>query len=385
MIHHGGPFEHPESPHGLPSHLARLLPADAQVVSQAPGRANLIGEHTDYNEGLVLPAALELRVVIGGRRAKRIRLRSAARGTTVEVDPESGDGPARGWGRYVGAVVRSLRDAHVAVRGIDGVVASDVPLGTGLSSSAALEVAVALAIADEPIGAVELARICRHAENRYVGVQSGIMDPLVSAAGVAGAALLIDCRSLAIRPVALPGDLCLMVIDSGERRELRSAGYNDRRRECEEAARLLGVRSLRDVSPDDVARAGLPEPIASRARHVVTENERVTATAAALEADDRGRIGELFAASHASLATDFAVSTPALDALVEIAAGTAGVVAARMTGGGFGGCTVNLVQADAAESALRDIANAYERRTGARARGWISRPSAGALSASGGA
>ncbi|HET9416596.1 MAG TPA: galactokinase family protein, partial [Candidatus Limnocylindria bacterium] len=306
MIHHRAPSGRPDSLNSLPTHLARLLPADAQVVSQAPGRANLIGEHTDYNDGFVLPAALELRVVIGGRRAKRIRLRSAVRGTTVELHPRSGDGPARGWGRYVASIVRSLRDAEVAVRGIDGVVASDVPLGTGLSSSAALEVAVALAIADEPIGAVELARICQHAENRYVGVQSGIMDPLASAAGVAGAALLIDCRSLDIRPVALPGDLRLMVIDSGERRELRSAGYNDRRRECEEAARLLNVRSLRDVSPEDVARAVLPEPIASRARHVVTENERVLASVAAFAADDRRRIGELFAASHASLATDFA-------------------------------------------------------------------------------
>jgi galactokinase len=385
MIRHRPSPAGTDSRHGLPRHLARALPAHAEVVSQAPGRANLIGEHTDYNDGFVLPAALDLRVVVAGSRSDRIRLRSAARGSTAEVDPVSGRGPARGWGRYVAAVARSLLDAGIPVRGVEGVVVSDVPLGTGLSSSAALEVAVALAIVEGPMDAVELARVCQRAENRYVGVQSGIMDPLAAAACRAGAAMLVDCRSLAIRSVPVPDDLRLLVIDSGERRELRSAGYNERRGECEEAARLLGLRSLRDASPELLANARLPEPLASRARHVVTENARVTATVSALERDDRSRLGELFAASHASLAIDFAVSTPALDTLVAIACATKGVVAARMTGGGFGGCTVNLVTADAAEGALRRIAAAYERRTGHEARGWISAPAAGALAASPGA
>jgi galactokinase len=207
------------------------------------------------------------------------------------------------------------------------------------------------------------------------------MDQLASLSARRGAALFIDCRSLETSDVAIPGDLRMLVVDSGQRRQLSGGDYNRRREECEEAARLLGVAALRDASAEQVATAKLPPPLAARARHVVTENARVLAAVEALRSDDRARIGELFAASHASLATDFEVSTPALDALVEIAGHTDGVIAARMTGAGFGGCTVNLVEVGRAEAAIAAITSAYLERTGREARAWLSAPAAGALQA----
>ena len=363
----------------LPPDLLRHLPDDAQIVVHAPGRANLMGEHTDYNEGFVLPAALELRTMVAGSRSERIRLRSIGRGRPITVDPATGRGPAKGWGRYVTAVVRALLEDGRTVRGINGVIASDLPSGTGLSSSAALEVAVALAVLDESISPIDLARICQRAENVHVGVRSGIMDQLASIAARRGSALFIDCRSLNTAEVAIPGDLRLLVVDSGQRRQLSGGDYNRRREECEEAAELLGVRALRDATLDMIVDARLPAPLAARARHVVTENTRVLDSVEAFRSDDRVRIGELFAASHASLARDFEVSTPALDALVEIASHTDGVVAARMTGAGFGGCTVNLVEASRADAAMAAIVSAYLERTGRAARAWLSAPAAGAF------
>ena len=364
---------------GLPPDLLRHLPGDAEILVQAPGRANLIGEHTDYNQGFVLPAALELRTAVAGSRSDRIRLRSIGRGRPITVDPATGRGPTKGWGRYVTAVVRALREDGRAVRGIEGVIASNVPPGTGLSSSAALEVAVALAVLDEPMEPIELARVCQRAENVHVGVRSGIMDQLASIAAQRGSALFIDCRSLDMSVVPIPDDLRLLVVDSGQRRQLSHGDYNRRREECEEAARLLGVPALRDATLEQLA--ALPEILAARARHVVSENARVLAAVEALRAGDRARIGELFAASHASLATDFEVSTPALDTLVEIATRTDGVIAARMTGAGFGGCTVNLVEAERAIAAMATITSAYLERTGREARAWLSAPAAGAFQA----
>ena len=367
----------------VPGHLAEGLPSGAEVISQAPARANLIGEHTDYNEGFVLPAALELRTAIGGRRADEVRLRAIGQEGSVVVNPRTGDGPAEGWGRYVTAVVRALLDDGRRVLGLDGVIVSDIPIGAGLSSSAALEVALVLALIDEPADALDLARICRRAENAHVGVGSGIMDPLASAGCEAGAAMLVDCRSLELRAVAVPDGLTLLVIHGGERRELASGEYDRRRGECDRAAALLGVESLRDATPEHVERGSLPEPLAARARHVVTENARTLMAVKALQADDRTALGELFSASHASLARDFEVTTPALDTLVEVAVATPGVVASRMTGGGFGGCTVSLVETDEAAAALTAIGAEYESRTGRPARGWISPPAAGALALAG--
>jgi galactokinase len=362
----------------MPDRLAAVLPADARVLGRAPARANLIGEHTDYNDGFVLPVALEMQTVVAGVPASSIRLRSLEEPGAVEVDLGTGEGPTSGWGRYVTAVVRVLLEDGLRLRGLDGVVASDVPVGTGLSSSAALELSVALAILDEPVDAVRLAQLCQRAENVHVGVRSGIMDQLASGGARAGHALFIDCRSLAIEHVRVPDGLAIAVVDSGQRRELAGGEYNRRREECEQAARTLGVDSLRDV--DDVARVeALPEPYRSRARHVVGENARTLATVDALRADDRDALASLFAASHASLATDYAVSTPDLDTLVATANDVDGVVAARMTGAGFGGCTVNVVELDRAEAAAAQIARDYAKRTDRSPRWWVSRAGPGAL------
>ena len=363
----------------LPALLAAALPPDAMLLGQAPGRANLMGDHTDYNDGFVLPAALESTVMVGGRPTRGlIRLRSIGAHQVAVIDPSDGSGLTSGWGRYVAAVVRALLEEDLPVRSMEGVIASDLPSGTGLSSSAALEVAVALALLDEPIDPIRLARLCQRAENVHVGVRCGIMDQMASVASRAGAALLLDCRSLAIEQVPVPGGLGLLIVDSGERRSLADGAYNLRRAECEEAAHLIGVTTLREVERIDDLPA-LPAPLDARARHVVSENVRTLSTADALRRDDRRALGELFAESHASLATDFAVSTPALDTLVELARGTDGVVASRLTGAGFGGCTVNLVEADLPDREVGRLVARYEERTGLRARSWRSRVSSGAI------
>ena len=358
-------------------------PADADVVTSAPGRANLIGEYTDICEGWVLPVALDLRTALLGRRiADRLVVRSLDRPEdgVVEVDLRSGAGPDRGWGRYATAVVGVLRDAGLRLHGFDGMLVSDVPIGAGLSSSAALEVAVALAVLAEPVEQLRLALLCQRAENEGVGVQSGIMDQLASAAAEDGSALLIDCRELSMQHVALPVGLAVLVIDSGVSRDLTSSAYNDRRAECAAAAKALGVDVLRDASSELLAARGaeLPDVLLRRARHVVTENERVLATAQALRDNDVDVLRPLLEASHRSLAEDFEVSTPELDLLVSIAGETAGVRASRMTGAGFGGCTVSLVDAAAAEACRDEICARYEARSGRHPRAWVSGAAGGA-------
>ncbi len=364
---------------GVPESLAQELPADAVVLGQAPGRANLIGEHTDYNDGFVLPAALELRVTVGGRPAQGpIRLRSIGAPDEVVVDPIDGSGADEGWGRYVSAVVRALLDEGLPIRPIEGVISSDLPSGNGLSSSAALEVAVALSLLEERIDPIRLALVCQRAENVYVGVRSGIMDQMASVAARAGSALLLDCRSLDVQQVAVPDDLQLLIIDSGQRRSLSDGEYNRRREECEEAARLLGVAALRDVD-DAAAVESLPAPLDARARHVVTENARTLAAADAFARGDREALGELFDDSHRSLATDFEVSTDALDTLVELAQETDGVIGSRMTGAGFGGCTVSLIDAGMPDGELAALVGRYEERTGRTGRFWRTGAASGAM------
>lgn len=364
---------------GLPARLAAMLPAGAELLGRAPGRANLMGEHTDYNDGFVLPVALGMTITVAGRPTDgNIRLRSIGAREQAVVDPSDGSGPTTGWGRYVAAVVRAFLEEGIPIRSIEGVIASDLPSGTGLSSSAALEVAVAMALMEEPLDPIRLARLCQRAENVHVGVQCGIMDQMASVASHAGSALLLDCRSFAMDDVPVPDGLELLIVDSGQRRSLDGGGYNRRRAECEEAARLLGVGSLRDIERvEDIG--SLPVPLDGRARHVVAENTRTLATADALRRDDRAALGELFAASHASLATDFAVSTPALDTLVGLAVAVDGVVGSRMTGAGFGGCAINLVDADLPAGEVAGLAARYEERTGLSARTWRSAASPGAI------
>jgi galactokinase len=365
----------------VPSRVAAAAGPGAWLAFRAPGRANLIGEHTDYNDGFVLPVALESATWICGRPADGVlRLDSLDQPGTVEVDLASGTGPADGWGRYVTAVVRALGDAGAALRGFAGVVASDLPLGGGLSSSAALELAVARAVLAEDLPPTELARICQRAENHYVGMRVGIMDQLASAAGRAGHALLIDCRSLDVRPVPFPNALRVVVVDSAVQRELTDSAYNERRAQCEQAARALGVAALRDADPEllERHRERLDPVVYRRARHVVTEDQRVLAAVSALEAGDVAELGPLFAAAHRSMAEDYEASTPELDLLVELAVATQGVRAARLTGAGFGGCTVNLVEAGRAEAAAAEILDRYQARTGRQGRAWVSSPAEGA-------
>jgi galactokinase len=365
----------------VPSILAEAAGPGAWLAFRAPGRANLIGEHTDYNDGFVLPVALESATWVCGRPADGVlRLDSLDRPGTVEVDLASGEGPTEGWGRYVTAVVRALRDAGADLRGFTGVLASELPLGGGLSSSAALELAVAKAVLATDLPDTELARICLRAEDHYVGMHVGIMDQLASAASRAGHALLIDCRSLDLRPVPFPRSLRVVVLDSAVARELGDSEYNARRAQCEQAAGDLGVAALRDADLDMLERhrQRLDAVVYRRARHVVTENARVLAAVAALEAGRIAELGPLFAAAHRSMAEDYEASIPELDLLVRLAVETDGVIAARLTGAGFGGCTVNLVEVDRAEEAAAEILDRYRAATGRQGRAWVSTPAEGA-------
>jgi galactokinase len=354
---------------------AAVDPAAIRIV-RAPGRVNLIGEYTDINDGLVLPAAIdrEIRIAFvpaGDRRVELTRLDTGHTGT-FELDvrrPRSGR-----WSDYVAATAWALADAGLPTGGLRGVIATTLPENAGLSSSAAIELASAWALLGDAAPGVDrltLARICQRAENDYVGVRSGLMDPFASACGVAGSALLLDCRSLEWRTVAIPDGLRLVVCHTGSPRRLGSSAYNIRRSQCEAAVAGIrrvdpAVRSLRDVNPALLAeaRSGLDPVVARRAEHIIAENDRVLATLDALEAGDIAAVREAFAASHASLRDLFEVSSPELDALVAIASVVPGVVAARMTGGGFGGCTVNLVHADAVAALTDAVLATYPVRTG---------------------
>lgn len=347
-------------------------------VVRAPGRVNLIGEYTDFNLGLVLPAAINLEIRIAyiptdDRQVILTRLDDRG-GDAFELDtPREKTGSFLD---YVAGTAWALAEAGLPTTGLRGVIATTLPLNAGLSSSAAIELASAWALLDAgaaDVDPMDLARICQRAENEYVGVKSGLMDQFAEACGVTDAALLLDCRSLAWRPVALPGDVVLVVCHTGSPRRLDGSAYNERRAQCEAAVVTIAlddptVRSLRDVTVAHLVAAGdRLDPVARRrAEHVVAENERVSRTVAAFEANDVAAVGQAFAESHASLRDQFDVTSPELDAMVEIAVRVPGVVAARMTGAGFGGCTINLVRPDAVD-ALRDVVERdYPARTGLR-------------------
>ncbi len=313
----------------------------------APGRINLIGEHTDYSGGLVLPVAIHLGITMTVAPAKRIALVSD--GDSVEL-PADGCGEQRGWGRFVAAVAQELDSLGRPAVGIEGVVVADLPQGAGLGSSGALEVALALALcsaAGFELEPLDVALACQRAEQRAVGVPTGILDQAASLFGCKGCGLLLDCSTLEHRWIELPPNLAIIVVDSGKRRALEDSGYGERRRELE---------------------AGDPR----RMRHVTTENARVGATVAALERHDLQALGPLFAASHASLRDDYEVSTPTLDRLVELAL-NAGALGARLTGGGFGGSIVALAERNRAEAVLKGILEH------AGAQGWIVRSAGGAF------
>jgi galactokinase len=366
--------------------LARLDPSRPATLVRAPGRVNLIGEHTDYNQGFVLPAAIDLEVWIAAEPwdLPRVELTSLELGETCSFEFDNlglASREAASWIDYVAGTAWAMRAAGLPLRGFRGVLDSTIPVGSGLSSSAALEMASSWALAEpsaERPSPSRMAAIAQRGENAYVGVNCGIMDQFASAAGEAGHSLLIDCRVNEFRPAPIPSGLSIVVCDTGSPRRLSSSEYNTRRSECEEgvaviAEREQGVTALRDVDAAMLARnrSRLREVVARRCQHIVEEDARVAATVTAMAAGDLAEVGRLFAASHASLRDLYEVSSPALDAMVEIAEGVPGVVASRMTGAGFGGCTVNLVRYGA-EQALRErVMSEYPARMGLQPRVWI--------------
>jgi galactokinase len=334
------------------------------VTTSAPGRVNLIGEHTDYNGGFVLPTPIPQRTTAELRRRKDALVRVWSREIGAWAEYTLGDERRRGdWLDYIMGCTQALRLTGHALAGFELKLASDVPLGSGLSSSASLELAVLRAIRQAfglAIDDTRLALLGQRAENELVGAPVGAMDQLCASLGQPGSALFIDTRTFATRLIPLPDGLDLLVIDSGVKHGHATGGYRTRRAECEEAARRLGVPQLRDLGVDDLARvARLPGTLARRARHVITEDDRVLAAAAALEARDLRTLGELFAASHASMRDDFEISVPAIDTLVAIACADPDIYGARLTGGGFGGAIVAAAKAGTAAAASRRIADRY--------------------------
>jgi galactokinase len=357
---------------------------------RAPGRVNLIGEHTDYNLGFVLPIALELACWVAAAPAEGslVRVYSANTGEerawpaarVLELEP-AGD-----WGDYVAGVAVELARAGYEIRPANLFIDSTVPFGGGLSSSAALEVATALALLDgRRIEPLELARLARRAENQFAGMPCGIMDQYVAVFGRQGCALKIDCRSLTSEPVPLPGEVAIVAVNSMVKHALGATAYRDRVEECRRAVEAIRhrhpeVESLRDARPEHLE---LVDGVArQRARHVISENRRVEEFVAACQARDLVTMGTLFVASHRSLARDYEVSCQELDFLVEAALAIPGVYGSRMTGGGFGGCTVTLVAPGELARFEESISAAYRSRFGIEPRLYRCEPSAGAAQVS---
>lgn len=358
---------------------------DPQWLVRAPGRLNLIGDHTDYNDGFVLPMAIDRAVWIAlrPRSGDSVTLHSLDFNESFILEFEKPGKEAITWKEYVKGVAWSLQGAGLELAGWEGVVAGDVPIGSGLSSSAAFELAVAraFAVAADWVWQPErVALLMQKAENEWVGVSSGIMDPLISAVAQPGRATLIDCRSLETRQVAIPDGVAVVILNTMKPRGLVDSAYNERRQQCEQAARSLGVRSLRDVRMVDLlgAQASLAEITFRRARHVLLENERVVQVADSLEQDNPVAAGELMKLSHLSLRDDFEVSCRELDEIVAAAIRQPGCFGARMTGAGFGGCAVGLVQEDSVAELIRMVSSEYRQRVGVEPQIFVSAPEGGA-------
>ena len=372
----------------------KVFGAAPEVVVRAPGRVNLIGEHTDYNDGFVLPAAIDRYIAFAGRqrpdrkvRAHSIDFQDSAEFSLDDIQKDA----AHPWSNYLRGVSKFLESDGHQLAGADVVFGGDVPREAGLSSSAAVEVAATVfwqRLMGLELDPVYVIKLSRKAENEFVGMPCGIMDQFISALGRQDHALFLDCRDLTYRHVPLRGDVKVVVCNSGVKRALAQSEYEVRLKQCRQAVAQiattgLAVKSLRDVEPADLesARSALDELLLRRARHVVTENQRVLEAVEVLEAGDLERFGELMNASHESLREDYEVSSKELDVLVELAWKQPGTLGARMTGAGFGGCTVNLVRADAAAAFAEAVPRGYQDALGLRAEIYVCRASAGALAA----
>ena len=361
----------------------------ATITIKAPGRVNLIGEHTDYNDGFVLPCAIDYETVIACAQRNDRTIRVIAADYDNDEDSFSLDEPilhsdTHPWANYVRGVVKHLMLRNKDFSGADMVISGNVPQGAGLSSSASLEVAVGQALKslyDLPLDGVALALNGQEAENQFVGCNCGIMDQLISALGKENHSLLIDCRSLETRAVSMPKNAAVVIINSNVKRGLVDSEYNARREQCEVAARFFGVKALRDVDPALFfsIQDELDPVVARRARHVITENDRTLAAADALASGDLKRMGELMAESHASMRDDFEITVPQIDKLVEIVKeviGDKGGV--RMTGGGFGGCIVALVPEDMVEKVRHAVEQQYQAHSGLKETFYVCTASQGA-------
>ena len=363
-----------------PTHLQEKFRArfgTAAAIYRAPGRVNLIGEHTDYNDGFVLPAAIQFYcwVAAAPRSDKKLLIHSENFNETVEANLDSISAAGKNhWANYPLGVAWALQSAGKRLNGANLLISGDVPLGAGLSSSAAIEVGVGFALLCQSgctVKRTELALLCQKAENEFVGARCGIMDQFIACHGKASFALLLDCRSLDSQTAQLPAGVQLVICNTMVKHELASGEYNRRRAECEEGVRALRVvlpqiRALRDVTIAQLENhCSLLNPtVYSRCRHVVTENERTQEAIRALDAHNVREFGRLMRESHRSLRDDYEVSCKELDLLVEIASAQPGVVGARMTGGGFGGCTINLVESSAVEVFKENVAAKYRAQTG---------------------
>ena len=360
-------------------------------IAAAPGRVNVIGEHTDYNDGFVLPMAIDRYTIVAAApsESKRVQLRSSTSDQPASVDLSQPLKPApKGtWSNYPVGVIAGFVARGLNPGGFDAFIHSTVPLGGGLSSSAALEVSTATlleVVTGKTLDPVDKALLCQTAEHEYAGVPCGIMDQFISVMGKQDHLLLLDCRSR--KPELVPmsdPSVALLITNTNVKHELTGGEYAKRRAQCEEAAKILGVPSLRDATADALerARSRMDAVVYRRARHVIGEIERTVHAAEGVRASNWPTVGQLMYASHTSLRDDYEVSCAELDAVVEIAQKIGikgGVYGCRMTGGGFGGCTVALVQADAVDAISKEIASQYERRTKIKPTLFVSRPAAGA-------
>jgi galactokinase len=356
-----------------------------KYIVRAPGRVSLIGEHTDYNDGFVLPMAIDraIWIALRPRHNDQISCTSLDLETEVHFSLDSFQKGGEEWGEYLKGVTWAMQDAGIKLSGWEGMLAGDVPVGAGLSSSAALEMAIArvnVVVSGLDWDPTSFALLGQRAENIWVGVQCGIMDQLVSAAGVEGHGLLIDCRSLEVEPIPLPPKASIAILDTGTRRGLVESAYNERRKQCEVAAQFFHVPALRDVSIEQFQANvhGLDVITRKRAWHVITENERTLKAAKVMRSGDAKALGQLMNASHESLRDDFEVSNEALNRMVSLAQSNPACFGARMTGAGFGGCAVALVQATQVETFAAYVADAYQQQNNIKPNVYICKASIGA-------